>query len=103
MTTHHRFPKSLLTLEDLEGGDFGTLEVTALDRNTVQIELGGDYVALDRSQWAAVRAAIDPLFGVDLEVDVTATTDNDGDEVVDAEVVERVPPARPRRRRTAAG
>src|SRR5262245_13091129 len=97
----HRFPKQILSLASLGGGDFGTLELTALDHNTVEFTLGGDYITLTRKQWAQVRTAVDRLFSLGVEVDVRVT-EPDG-EVTEERVVEVVPPPRrPRRRRAAA-
>jgi hypothetical protein len=97
-TKHHRFPKQILSLANLRGGDFGTLEITAIDRTRVELTLGGDNIVLTRDDWAKVRSAVDPLFGVEVEVDVTVT-EPDGEVIEERIVASVLPPRRPSRRR----
>jgi hypothetical protein len=95
-------PKLLISMRNLRGGQYGTLDVTARDADTVELALGADYVWIGRPQWAALRAAIDPLFGLEIET-VIVTRDEDGEPVV-IEERERVAPGkrppRPRKPRS---
>ena len=86
----HPFPKKLISFRNLQGGQYGTLDVTARDVGLVELAMGGDYVWLTPDQWIALRAAIDPIF--DLETDketVVVATDPKGHPIV-IEEVERV-------------
>jgi hypothetical protein len=71
--------------------------VNARDADTVELALGADYVWLGRPQWAALRAAIDPLFGLDVET-VVITRDAEGEPVV-IEERDRVSPGKRSRER----
>jgi hypothetical protein len=41
---HPRYPQTLLSLQHLEGGVYGTLAFVAIDRETLEIRLGNDFV-----------------------------------------------------------
>jgi hypothetical protein len=95
---HHRppFPRLLISFVNLPG-PYGALDVTARDAHTVELALAdGDFVAFRKEQWAALRAAIDPLFGFDVETVVVAT-----DAAGEPLVVEEREPVVARRRRPA--
>ena len=101
------FPKSLISFRKLQGGQFGTLDVSATDRHEVQLALGTDFVRVTRSQWIALRTSVDRFFGS--ETETVVLVGDDGDAVVfeeredDLEDVRPAPsPARsrPTRRRS---
>jgi hypothetical protein len=86
----NRFPKKLISFRNLQGGQYGTLDVTAREAGLVELALGGDYVWLTPDQWIALRSAIDPLFGLETEREtVVVATDDQGQPMV-IEEVERV-------------
>ena len=101
----HHFPRKLLSIRNLKGGQYGTLDVTARDRNDIEVALGGDFVTLTRAHWIALRKAIDPLFGT--EIEIVVATDADGEPLVFEERLEEeeeapsAPPRRTSRRRSA--
>ena len=77
MNRHHHpapFPRLLLSMRNLQGGQYGTLDVTARAADTVELALGGDYVWLQPDEWRALRAAVDKFFCTDLEATVVVTT-----------------------------
>jgi hypothetical protein len=84
------FPKKLISFRNLHGGQYGTLDITARDPHLVELALGGDYVWLTTGQWAALRTAIDAIFGLEIETVVVAT-DDEGEPIV-VEERERVDP-----------
>jgi hypothetical protein len=90
MTTSKTFPKKLISFRNLQGGQYGTLDITAREPTLVEIALGGDYVWLTPDQWIALRSAIDPVFGLELarETVVVATDDRGAPLVI--EEVERI-------------
>lgn len=100
MTKEHRhpaFPRNLISFINLQG-NYGTLDVVARDRHSVELTLSdGNFVALRKEQWAALRAAVDPLFGA-VETVIVAT-DTTGEPLV---VEEREEVVVTRKRRPAA-
>lgn len=90
MTRSNTFPRKLISFRNLQGGQYGTLDVTARESTLVELALGGDYVWLTPEQWIALRSAIDPVFGVPIEREtVVVATDDKGHPMV-IEEVERV-------------
>lgn len=43
-TQNPRYPKTLLSLQNLEGGIYGTLALVARDPDTLEVRLGADFV-----------------------------------------------------------
>jgi hypothetical protein len=98
---HHPFPRLLLSIRNLPGGQYGTLDVTARAEDTVELALGGsgDFVWLRPVQWKALRGAIDALFCFDddvVDTTVVVTTTPEGGATV-IEVVEECEPGERRR------
>jgi len=107
MTKQHRppaFPRALLSFINLPG-PYGTLDIAATGAHTVEFTFSdGDFVTLNRDQWSALRAVVDPLFGFAVETVVVAT-DPAGEPLVveeQEEVVTRRRRTRPRKRRAGA-
>lgn len=96
------FPKKLIAFRNLHGGQYGTLDVTARDARLVELALGGDYVWLTPDQWAALRSAVDAVFGLDIETVVVAT-DDEGEPIVIEERERVAVPKRGSKRKRAAG
>jgi hypothetical protein len=111
------FPKALISFRNLQGGQFGTLDVEATDPHYVQLALGSDFIAVTRDQWLALRGAIDRFFGCEEEAFVV-TREGGGvgpvfieerfEEIEEEEevVAPPPPPVRPRsttRRRSVTG
>jgi hypothetical protein len=101
------FPKKLISFRNLQGGQYGTLDVTAREATLVELALGGDYIWLTPEQWISLRSAIDPVFGLETEREtVVVATDDKGHPVV-IEELERVvtrkrAPARPQKKQRVA-
>jgi hypothetical protein len=89
------FPKKLISFRKLQGGQYGTLDVSAVSPDYVQAALGGDFVQFTRPQWIAMRSMVDRFFGS--ETERVILTRDDGEPVLfeelDAEAidVEEVP------------
>jgi hypothetical protein len=110
---HHIKPKLLISFRHLQGGQYGTLDVSSRKSGSLELALGGDYVWLTREQWLALRRVGDGLFGiaegtvlVEARVEETRIEEEDGDVEVDERAEERIvveppPPAAARRRRRA--
>jgi hypothetical protein len=96
------FPKKLISFRNLHGGQYGTLDVTARDPQLVELAFGGDYVWLTPAQWAALRQAVDAVFGLDVETVVVAT-DAEGEPIVIEERERVAVPKRAKRRRAPGG
>jgi hypothetical protein len=109
------FPKPLISFRKLQGGQFGTLDVSATDPHYVQLALGTDFIQVTRSQWIALRSTIDRFFGCETETVVLVGEDGEAvifeereEELDDDEEEFRPPPPPPRnrqqqRRRSTAG
>ena len=52
------YPKKLLTLQNLQGGQFGTIDVTAISDELVELDFAADF---DRLTPEAARALIGAL------------------------------------------
>ena len=85
-----RFPKKLISFRRLQGGQFGTLDVSAVSPEYVQLAFGSDFIQLTRPQWIALRSMIDRFFGS--ETERVILTREDGEPVlfedIDDEAVE---------------
>lgn len=57
-------PKVLVSLRELRGGQYGTLDL-AVRSDRVELQIGPDFVALERDQWLALRRAADAHFASD--------------------------------------
>ena len=105
----HAFSKPLISFRRLQGGQFGTLDVTGLGPDYVQLALGTDFVSLTRPQWLALRGVIDRFFRCEAERGVRDEEDvvieRTEVEVEEVEDVRAAAPARGRaaRRRSANG
>jgi hypothetical protein len=92
------FPKPLISFRKLQGGQFGTLDVQAMDPHYVQLALGSDFIRVTRAQWIALRCAVDRFFGCETET-VILTQEGGGsvifeerEEEVEEEEVRPAPP-----------
>ena len=57
---HHRhFPRPIARFLQLEGGQYGTVDLIALTPHHLEMQLGGDFVRFTRDQAADFRAAIE--------------------------------------------
>ncbi len=65
--TKHLYPLPLISFRKLQGGQFGTLDVAAIDRHAIQLALGSDFVQMSRPQWVALRGSLDRFFGTEGE------------------------------------
>jgi hypothetical protein len=43
----HRYPQTLVNLRNLEGGTYGSFALIARDRDTLEIQLGTDFVRIN--------------------------------------------------------
>ena len=53
-----KYPKKLLTLQNLQGGQFGTIDVTAMSDQFIELDFAADF---DRLTPEAARALIGAL------------------------------------------
>lgn len=74
------YPKSLISFRKLQGGQFGTLDVSAISPDYVQLALGTDFIQLTRAQWIALRSAGDRFFHSEAERAIL--TRDDGEPVL---------------------
>lgn len=93
---HHGYPRPIARFIQLEGGQYGTIDMTALTPHRLEFQLGVDFVQFTRKQAEDLRDAVQ-LF-IDLAVERRPPN---GEEVVEEEVVEVIE-ERPRRRKRSA-
>jgi len=91
--SHPRFPQTLIRFQGLEGGVYGTLTLVARDRDTLEIQLGNDFVRINAEGASQIAQALELFSGapVDMVVEVEEEEERDTDVVVEPE-----PPAEPR-------
>lgn len=96
MKKHPRYPHTLISFQHLEGGVYGTLAMIARDRDTLEIQLGSDFVRINADGASQIAQALESFAGACMVVEVeTETTET---EVVETTVREEEPQlARPRR------
>lgn len=100
-TQHPRYPKSLISLQNLEGGIYGTFALVARDPSTLEIRLGADFVRVTpdvASQIAETCARFAGTPAVEVVVqEVDEEIDEDQDVVEEPERAPVARLARPRR------
>ena len=94
MKKHSRYPHTLISFQHLEGGVYGTLAMIARDRDTLEIQLGSDFVRINADGASQIAQALESFAGSCMVVEVEATET----EVIEETVREEEPQlARPRR------
>ncbi len=74
MKKHSRYPQTLIRFQHLEGGAYGTLTLVARDRDTLEVQLGSDFVRINADGASQVAQALESFSGAmltDVEVDDT--------------------------------
>ena len=104
-TQHPRYPKTLLSLQNLEGGIYGTLALVARDPNTLEVRLGADFVRVTPDVASQMAESCARFVGtVPVEVVVAATEVEDDFEEEEEVAPDSEPPpprlARPKRSAT---
>lgn len=58
---HHRsrFPIAIARFAELQGGQYGTIDLLALTRHDLEVRMGGDYVEFPRARVLELRNALD--------------------------------------------
>ena len=102
MKRHPRYPHTLISFQHLEGGTYGTLAMIARDRDTLEIQLGSDFVRINADGASQIAQALESFAGACMVVEVEAEA-TETDVVVEAaerEAEPRLPRSRraPRRR-----
>jgi hypothetical protein len=95
--SHHKYPQTLVAFQHLEGGSYGTLSLVAIDRDTLEVRLGSDFVRMNADGASHVAEACARFAGGPPEIIVEAE-DEGRDVVVE---VDRVEPKLERPRRAA--
>jgi hypothetical protein len=102
---HHRFPQTLISFQHLEGGVYGTLAIIARDRDTIEVQLGNDFVRMNADGASQIAQALEMFAGTPPELVVEVEEETEEREVVEAPLSEepRLTRARraPRRRQPA--
>ena len=115
--THRSFPRHIARFRHLQGGQYGTLELVALTDDTLELQLGSDFVQFTREQAEDLREAVKKFLCLEEEEEERRERREErreereeelAEEVVAVveEVLERVPPSDrpsepPRRRKKA--
>ncbi len=79
---HHRYPQTLISFQHLEGGVYGTLSIIARDRDTLELQLGSDFVRLNVDAATQVAAAVEMFVGAPPELVVEVEEETEEREVV---------------------
>lgn len=104
---HPQFPRAITRFFQLEGGQYGTVEMTALTAHKLEVQLGADFVQFTRKQAEDLRDAVQTF--LDLGAEHPPRPHGSSEEVVEKieeiverrEIVEEVPRRRRRRGRQA--
>ena len=92
-TQHPRYPKTLLSLQNLEGGIYGTLAIVARDHDTLEIRLGADFVRVTADVASQIAESCARFVGAaPVEVVVAAS---EVEEVEESEEEEEIPESEP--------
>jgi hypothetical protein len=95
--SHHRYPQTLVSFQHLEGGSYGTLTLIAIDRDTLEVRLGSDFVRMNADGASHVAEACARFAGgPPPEIVVEEVEEEERDVVVE---VERAEPKLGRARR----
>jgi hypothetical protein len=107
---HRRFPRTVARFLQLEGGQYGTLDLVAITDDKLELQLGADFVQFTREQAEDLRDAVQKF--LDYERDEKDAREDRREEraigraILEAEeALEREPESPPppaRRRRTRA-
>lgn len=93
-TQHPRYPKTLLSLQHLEGGIYGTLALVARDPNTLEVRLGADFVRVTPDVASQMAESCARFAGTaPVEVVVAADVEEDFEEEEEEGAPESEPPA----------
>ena len=67
--THHQptFPRPIARFTQLQGGQYGTLELVALTDDTMELQLGGDFVQFTREQAEDLQEAVEKFLCLEEE------------------------------------
>jgi hypothetical protein len=95
---HRKFPREIARFFQLEGGQYGTVDLVALTAHVLELQTGSDFVQFTREQAADLRDALQRF----LELGEHEPGEQEAVEVV-AEVIERNQAGRRRRARASAG
>jgi len=112
--THRHFPRQIARFQHLQGGQYGTLVLIALTDDTLELQLGGDFVQFTREQAEDLRDAVQKFLCLEEEEEERREyreeerAEEIAEEVVEVveELLERAPaserPSEPPRRRKKA-
>ncbi len=78
----HRYPQTLVRFQHLEGGSYGTLTLVARDRDTLEVQLGNDFVRINADGASQIAQALECFAGPSPEVLVEVEADVEESEVV---------------------
>jgi hypothetical protein len=105
--TRPHYPRTLIDLQHLEGGSYGRLTLIARDSDTLEIQLGSDFVRINAEGAFEIGELLTKFGGGPprerIEVEIKEDEDEDGedDERVVVTVTEDPQPKLPRTRRAA--
>jgi len=93
-TQNPRYPKTLLSLQNLEGGIYGTLSIVARDHDTLEVRLGADFVRVTPDVASQIAESCARFVGAaPVEVVVAATEVEEVDEEEEDIIPDSEPPA----------
>jgi hypothetical protein len=81
--TAHPFPRPIARFTQLEGGLYGTLDLVAIARDRLELQLGADFVQFSREQAEELRDAVQRF----LELDADGDRDDRRGEISSEDVV----------------
>ena len=94
---HHGFPRPIARFIQLEGGQYGSVDMRALTPHRLEFQLGVDFVVFTHKQAEDLRDAVQMFIDLGVERHAPAR-----EEVVEEEEIVEVVEERPRRRKRSA-
>ena len=96
-TQNPRYPKTLLSLQNLEGGIYGTLAIVARDHDTLEVRLGADFVRVTPDVASQIAESCARFVGAaPVEVVVAATEVEEVEEEDEEDIIPDSEPPAPR-------
>ena len=99
MKRHHRYPQTLISFQHLEGGSYGILTMIARDRDTLEIQLGNDFVRINADGASQIAQALEGFVGAGMVLEVEAESEETEVVIETPDRDDRPEPKLPRSRR----
>jgi hypothetical protein len=99
--SQHRYPQTLVSFQHLEGGSYGTLAMIARDRDTLEVQLGNDFVRINADGASQIAQALEVFAGMPNALVVEVEEEAEAE--AEAEIIVEPPVQEPRLARPKKG